>query len=249
MPSFGTLDTKARLAGTPLVTRPATEPWTLPGATVLQLMYEIDEPAMLASLPPALHPTIPPTLHLVFLRAPETSVGPFTLALLRIGCRASAFQRAFVTRAYCDSEPAALELRERWGFDARPAHVRLTRRHDRVTGEVELDGRPILSCDLIDPIAIGADDVRYVDHLNLARLSRAGAAVPRLLQVDPGWAIKTADRGEPRVVAFDADAWSAPGVRPAYPVSASVVLADVTLPKLRFAIDPEKPAHLGSEAI
>jgi hypothetical protein len=249
MPHFGTLDVKSRLDGTPLVTRPAAEPWALPRVSVLQLMYEIDENAMLSSLPPALHPTIPPTLHYVFLRAPESSVGPFTLALVRIGCRASAFQRGFVTRAHCDSEAAVRELRERFGFDAWPAHVRLVRRHDRVVGEVELSGRPILACELVDPIAIGAGDIRYVDNLNLARLSRGGAPVARLLQVDPAWAIETADRGRPHLIAFDADAWAAPGVRPNYPVSASVVTAQVAFPKLRFAIDPEKPAYQGTEAV
>jgi hypothetical protein len=249
MPQFGSLDVKARLQGTPLVTRPATEPWAVPGVSVLNLIHEIDDGAMLSSLPPALHPTIPPTLHYVFVRAAESSVGPFTLALVRIGCRASAFQRGFVTRAFCESEAATRELRERWGFDVRPAQVRLLRRHDRVTGEVELDGRRILACELIDPIAIGADDVRYIDALNLARLARGGSELPRLLQVDPAWTIKTVDRGQPHVIAFDADACGAPGVRPNYPVSASIATADVTFPKLRFAIDPEKPAHLGSEAL
>jgi hypothetical protein len=249
MPLFGSLDVKSRLAGTPLVTRPATETWALSGVSVLNLILEMDEGAMLSALPPALHPTIPPTLHYVFLRAPESSVGPFTLALTRIGCRASAFQRGFVTRAYCDSEAATRELRERWGFDVRPAGVRLTRRHDRVTGDVEQGGRSILACELIDPIAIGADDVRYIDSLNLARLPRAGAELPRLLQVDPAWTIKTVDRGHPHVITFDPDAWSAPGVRPNYPISASIATTDVVFPKLRFAIDPDKAAYLGSEAV
>jgi hypothetical protein len=249
MPLYGTLDVKSRLDGTPLVTRPATEPWAVPGVSVLNLIFEMDEGAMLSALPPALHPTIPPTLHFVFVRAPESSVGPFTLALVRIGCRASAFQRGFVTRAYCESEAATRELRERYAFDVRPARVHLTRRHDRVVGEVDLDGRAILACELIDPIAIGADDVRYIDSLNLARVPRGGAPVPRLLQVDPAWTIKTVDRGRPHAIAFDPDAWSAPGVRPNYPVSASIATADVVFPKLRFAIDPDKPAHLGSEAL
>ncbi len=249
MPLFGTLDVKSRLEGTPLVTRPATEPWPLPGTLVLNLIHEMDEGAMLSALPPALHPTIPPTLHYIFVRAPESSVGPFTLALVRIGCRASAFQRGFVTRAYCDSEAATRELRERFGFDAWTTPVRLTRRHDRVTGEVEQGGKTILACELVDPIAIGPDDVRYVDSLNLARLARGGVELPRLLQVDPAWMIKTVDRGQPHVIHFDPDAWRAPGVRPNYPVSASIATTDVTFPKLRFAIDPDKAAYLGTEAV
>lgn len=249
MPLLGTLDVKARRAEAPLVTRLASEPWTLPRASILHLLFEIDDATMLELLPPALHPTIPPTVQLVVMQAPESSAGPFTLALCRVGCRASAFQRGFVTRAYCDSEAAIQELRERYGFDVRRASVRLARYHDRVIGQVEHGGRSILDCELVDPIAIGTGDVRYVDNLTLARLSRGGAEVVRLLQIDPVHEIRTADRGKPALRSFDADAWGAPGLRTNYAVSGSIVVADVTLPKLRFAIDPEKPAYLGTEQL
>ncbi len=249
MPLVGTLDVKARLDETPLVTRLASEPWTLPRVSILHLLFEIDDATMLELIPPALHPTIPPTVQLVVMQAPESSVGAFALALCRVGCRASAFQRAFVTRAYCDSEAATAELRERYGFDARRGSVRLARYHDRVIGQVELAGRSILDCELVDPIAIGTGDVRYVDNLNLARLRRGGAELPRLLQVDPVHEIRTADRGSAALRTLDADAWGAHGLRTNYPVSGSIVVADITFPKLRFAIDPEKPAYLGTEQL
>lgn len=249
MPLVGTLDVKARLAEAPLVTRVASEPWALPSASILHLLFEIDDASMLELIPPALHPTIPPTVQLVLMRAPESSVGAFTLALCRVGCRASAFQRAFVTRAYCDSDAATAELRERYGFDARTGSVRLARYHDRVIGQVEARGRTILDCELVDPIAIGAGDVRYVDNLNLARIARGGVEIPRLLQVDPAHEIRTADRGTPSLRAFDADAWGAPGLRVNYAVSGSIAVADVTFPRLRFAIDPQKPAYLGTEQL
>ena len=37
-----------------------TDAWQLPGAEILQLVYEIDGPAGEQSIPPALHPSIPP---------------------------------------------------------------------------------------------------------------------------------------------------------------------------------------------
>ncbi len=249
MPLFGSLDIKKRIEGAPLLDDLSTGPWELPGAQTLQLLFEIDDEPMLELLPPALHPTLPPTAWFLVIHAPESDAGPFTLAQVRIGCRASAFQRGFVMRAYCDSESAIAVLRERWGFDAHPADVRLTRRHDRVIGEVALEGETVLACELIDPLPIGMTDVRYVDGLNLARVQRDVEPQPRLVQVDPAYEIQSADRGEPHLLAFDAAAWRAEGLRPNHPISASFTVADVTLPRLRFLIDPTKPAYAGTERL
>jgi len=249
MPLFGTLDVKSRLADAPLLERLDTEPWELPGAEVLHLLYEIDDAAMQTLLPPALHPTIPPTCHLVVTRVPESPAGPFVLAQTRVGCRAGAFQRGLVTRAFCDSPRAASELRHRFGFDVRPARVRLTPRYDRVEAEVALDGRRVLACELVDPLAIGQEDVRYVDVLNLARVVREGEERARLVQVDAVYAIHRADRGRPMLHAFEADAWRAEGLIPRWAVSGSFSRADLTLPRLRFLVDPLRPAFQATERV
>ncbi len=249
MPLFGTLDVKPRLVEAPLLERLESEPWELPGAEVLHLLHEIDDGAMLPLLPPALHPTIPPTCHVVVTHAPESPAGPFVLAQVRVGCRAGAFQRGLVTRAFCDSERAASELRRRFGFDAVRASVRLLSRYDRVEAEVTLAGRRILGCGLVDPLAIGADDVRYVDALNLARVVRDGEERARLVQLDAVYRISRADRGRPVIEALDAAAWRADGLVPRWAVSGSFCRADLTLPRPRYLVDPLRPALQGTERV
>ena len=249
MPLFGTLDVKPLLADAPLLERLDTEPWTLPGAEVLHVLHEIDAAAMQTLLPPALHPTIPPTSHLVVTRVPESPVGPFVLAQARVGCRAGAFQRGLVTRAFCDSPRAASELRQRFGFDVRPARVRLSSHYDRVEAEVALDGRRILGCGLVDPLAIGQGDVRYVDVLNLARVVRDGEERARLVQLDAVYSVLRADRGRPVLQAFDAAAWRADGLLPRWAVSGSFCRVDLTLPRPRYLVDPLRPAFQATERI
>lgn len=249
MPLFGTLDVKARGAAAPRLAALASGEWSLPDAEVLQLLFETDDAGNLALLPPALHPTIPPTCHLVVTRAPESPVGAFVLAQLRVGCRAGAFQRGFVTRAFCDSALAASALREGFGFDCRPADVRLVRRHDEVSARVAESGRTILACSLADPIAIGPDDVRYVDTLNLAWVPRDGELALRLVQLDARQTIHTADRGRPCIDRFEAEAWAAPGLVPDYGVSASFCTADLVFPRVRFLVEPEKPAFQGTHRV
>lgn len=245
MPLFGALDVKAVLETAPEVRDLGTEPWTLPGAEVLHLLFELGDEGNLELIPPALHPTIPPTCSLLAVRAPESPAGPFLLVQLRVGCRASAFQRAYVVRSFCDAPGAAEELRARWGFEASASDARFERRHDRL----QLSVPGILEASLVDPIPIGVGDVRYVDSLNPARVLRDGAWTGRLIQIDPSYEIRAADRGEPELAAFDAAACGAPGLAPVYPVSGSYVLADVTLPALRFLIDPTQPAYQGTERV
>lgn len=249
MPLFGTLDVKGRGADAPRALALATADWSLPGAEVLQLLYEIEDEGHLALLPPALHPTIPPTCHMVVIRAPESPAGPFLLAQVRVGCRAGVFQRGLVMRAFCDSKGAATALRDAFGLDARPAEIRLLRRHDEVAARVVEGGRTILACSLADPIAIGPDDVRYVDALNLCWVPRGGDSVLRLVQVDARQTVRTADRGRPAIAAFDAAAWAAPGLVPDYGVSATFCTADLVLPRVRFLVDPEKAALRGTEKV
>ncbi len=115
MPLVGTLDVSAVGAEAPLVEDLGTEPWRVEGANVLQVLFEIDDAAMTSLLPPALHPTIPPTMFINAARMPD-EVGPFTLAEVRIGCRAATRPRGFLARAYCDNEAAVERLRNGWGY-------------------------------------------------------------------------------------------------------------------------------------
>lgn len=226
-----------------------TAPLELKGVEVLQVMVEIDDAAMLTLLPPALGPTIPPTATFVVWRCPESPAGPFTLAQVRVGCRAGVRPRGLLLASYCDVEPAAALLRARWGFNCRPGLVRLRRFYDRIVGSVVVADRTIVHISLVDPQVISGADVQYTANMNPALVRLDGAPVARLVQVDPDYTFHRAERGRPAVDAFEAEAWAATGLRPVYPVSASCVVADITLPRIRYICDPGVPALEGTTRV
>ncbi len=209
-------------------------------AQILQVMFELEQGGMTNLLPPALHPTIPPTLVVTVMRAPESPVGPFTLAEAKVGCRSGARPRALSVQAYCDNRAACDALASRWGYPVAPAAVTLKRRYDRCFASVELDGQVVLDAHLVDPEAISGADIQYLAVLNTARVERDGGVVPRLVQVDPEYRFHSADRGRPELKAFVGEAFGLPGAEPYWPVSASWAVADVSMPELRYLVDPAK---------
>ena len=110
MPIFGTLDIGPILEGAPRMSGLDGDPWEIKGVDILQLTFEIDDGNMTELLPQALHPTIPPIAIFSVARYPESPVGPFHLAQIRIGCRAGVRPRGYLLMAYSDSEEAATVL-------------------------------------------------------------------------------------------------------------------------------------------
>ena len=92
---------------------------------------------------------------------------------------------------------------------------------------------------LVDPQPITGADVQDMATLALARVARDGEET-LLLQVDPDFTFDRAQRGRPRITAFDADAWGLPGASAAHPISASLTTVDLTLPRLRYLVHPDK---------
>lgn len=216
----------------------------LPGAEVLQALYEMRVGGHDAMLPPGLHPTNPPTLWIVAWSCPQSRVGPFRAVQVRVGCRSGPRTRGFVVGTAVDGPPAARDaLAEGWGFRCLPASVALARRYDVVRLEVADGDRVVLALEGADPDPLGAQDLEYTASLNLAHTGRG----VRLVQVEPRYSVGRAERLVPRLGAFDAGWWGEPLVRPAFPVVASVAVADVTLPPLRFVCRPDVPAHEGTE--
>ncbi len=249
MPLAGTRDIAELVAESASMPDVKTEPWTLKDVSILQVMYEIRQGAMLSLLPSSLGPTIPPTLVFTVIAAHESEIGPFTVAEVRVGCRAGARPRSFLARAYTDSPAAAEALATRWGYPIGLADVRLRPGYDRVRLEVKLDGKPILEAAMLNPEAISGSDVQWLPNVHLARIQRDGVEIARIIQVDPDFIYHKADRGKPELTSFDADAWRLAGAEPWWPVSASHVKADMTLPRIRFVLDPSKPAVAGVERV
>ena len=65
----------------------ATQACALPGAQVLQLMFETAVSGRQTSLPAGLHPTNPPSMVVQAWHCPESPWGEFSLAMARVQCR------------------------------------------------------------------------------------------------------------------------------------------------------------------
>jgi Acetoacetate decarboxylase (ADC) len=245
MPAFGSRTGESMLEGAPNVANLDTEPWEMTDVQILNLLFEVNEDSSEALLPKALHPTIPPIVYFSLHKFADSPVGPFSLAQARVGCRAGVRPRGFLTKSYTDSPEAAEALAARWGFTCKVADVALHRYHDRVSMIVTDGGRTILDAGLITPEPISGSDVQYVANMQLANF----AGTPTLLQVDPEFTFKKAERGRPNVSTFDAAAWDAPGLRVTWPVSASFAVADTGFPAIRYVVNPDVPALASSRKV
>ncbi|HEY3066449.1 MAG TPA: acetoacetate decarboxylase family protein [Methylomirabilota bacterium] len=244
MPLFGALELGEVAARLPVVPDLDTEAWTLPQAEILQLAWEVNDDTQVL-LPKAMHPAIPPYATLLVTRYPDTPVGAFALAQLRLMGRAGAHPRGYVLGAVASTEAAASALRERWGFPVQGGEVTLRRYHDRIVARVTLGGEAVLDAALLNPEPISGADVQYIHTVTLA--STEGR--PQLIQVDPHYTIHKAERGRPRLERLAASRWNAGGLGVTTPIAATITTCDTDLPRIRFVMDPEIPVVRGTRRI
>jgi len=248
MPLFGALDIGAIAEHLPVLPSLDADAWHLPKAETLQLLVEVPR-KIDGLLPKAMHPSVPSYVVLAVTHYPESPVGEFSMAVLRLGSRAGAHPRGFLLGAYASTPEAVTALRQGWGFPARHGRVSLIRRHDRINGIVTVEGRTILDCALLDPEAISGGDVQYISWVTLARAPLEGREQPLLIQVDPHYTFHKAERGRAEVRTFEAAAWNAAGVQLVYPVLATCCTIDTDLPRIRFVMDTELPVYKGTRRI
>lgn len=249
MPINGNADPSRLTQYAPNMASLDTGALTLPDVKVLQVIYEIDDSAMADLIPPALHPTIPPTMHVIGMRAEAGPLGAFTLAMVRVGCRAAVRPRGLPTRVVCTDGEAAHALRERWGYPVTVGEPVLRERYDRQSIEVNDGNVTVLAAQLVDPFPIGNGDLLYTAGMHVAHVEREDETKPWLVQVDPEFEVSRADRGQAQIDAFDSGFWDAPLMRPVYPIVASYTTANVTLPEIRYICDPMQPAISGTVAL
>lgn len=250
MPVFGKQDVQAAIERAPLMSGLDTDPWELKGAEILQLSFEVVEDPAEWLVAPALHPSIPPYITLSVARFPDSPVGAFGLAQVRLVVRAGIRPRAYLLGAYTDSEKAASELRARWGFTIEQGTLTLQARHDRVIGQVAKDGQLILDMEAENPEYISGSDVTYIDSLHLVRVNEGGEEKPLIVQVDPEYVFHSAQRGMPHLKALNSAAWGAENrLQCTNPMTATYTRCDTDLPRLRFALDPSVPAMQGSRKL
>ena len=247
MPRFGTMELKQW--GVPAeIHGYGTEPWILKNAQVLNVAFEIDDLKAGALLPPALVPTIPAYATFNVAAFSESPVGGFSIAEVRVVGRAGFRPRAFVLKSIVDNDAARRELAQRWGYPVAAGEVSLQFRYERIGARVRVGGSTVLECELIDRDMISGSDIQWVASVHLARNKDDGKLV--LVQVDPEYVFASAERGRPRVVVLDKRAWNcADYLELTNPISASFAKCDVTLPKIRYVVDPERPALQGTTKV
>jgi hypothetical protein len=223
-----------------------TEPWQLKGAQILNLHYEIDNDTIDDLLPVTMRPSIPAWAVFHVSRYPDSPVGPFTIAEVRIGCRAGVRPRGFVLRSYVDNDAAARELAQRWGYPTVTGQVYFRVFHDRVVARVTTAaGKSALDMEMIDREPISGTDIQYNSSMHLARNKEDGKVV--IVQVDPEWVFHKAERGRPHIISVDSQSLAAGDLlRADYPISATSTNCDVTLSKIRYICDPAKDAFQGT---
>ena len=249
MPLAGTLDVSPLLSAAPEMPDLKTEPMEIKGAVVMQVMAEIDSTNMWRCCRWLSNPTIPPTVTFLFFNCQGSPIGSFQMAQVRIGSRAGVRPRGYLTRAFIDNMEAGKALGERWGFNCQQADVQLQRSYDRAIGLVQVEGKTLLETALMDPEAISGSDVQYVASMHLARVPMGDEKKSRLIQIDPEFTFHKAERGRAVVTTFDAEACGEERARPVYPVSASLAICDIVMPRIRYICDPFVPTLQGTEKV
>jgi hypothetical protein len=249
MPLLGTRDMTPLRAAVPLVTDLHGEPLVVPSADVLIATFEIDDARLLDLLPKAVHPTIPPMATFVVWQCHDGPFGPFSLAQVRVSCRAGFRSRGYLLGCFCDSEKASAALAAQWGFNAQPGSITLDRYFDAAIATVDAGGEQVLRVSLVDPVILSSAELEISANFNLARVKGAEGENLRLVQVEPEYGIERPDRGKPRLDTFVASAWSAEGLEPNFPVSSVFFRGEVRLPRVRYLIDPDVPLQEGTETV
>jgi Acetoacetate decarboxylase (ADC) len=242
---IGSANVEQLAARAPVMERLDGEPVTCERADVLQVTYEIASPCREVMLPAGLHPTDPPIVTWLVYRCPASPWGSFAMAQTRIECRSGLRLRAFLVSAVVDNVAAAQSFASRWGFTTQHGRIEVHRYYDSVRAVVTASGRLLLDVVVSDPDPLSPDDVQYIANMNLAHTPRG----PRLVQVEPRYHIHRVERGRPRVRAFDGAAWGDSRIQPVYPVSASLAVADLSIPRIRFVCRPDVLAFEGTEAV
>lgn len=208
-------------------------------AEVLQAAFEMPYAARTPNLPAGLHPTTPPLLVVLAWKVDDGPWGPFAMVQVRVSCRSGVRPRGFVAGCRASTPEAADALRSQWGIPAQVGDVALERFYDSVA----LDAGPTINLTGLDPDPLDPGDVQYTVTTTLARTPRG----PRLVQVEPEYELRRVERLRPRLDGFDPAAWGRPHLEPKYPVSATIGVGALSLPRLRFVSRPDVVAFEGTE--
>ncbi|HEV2169716.1 MAG TPA: hypothetical protein VGR40_02150, partial [Candidatus Binatus sp.] len=97
-PRYGKLNLAEWGKSVPTINGFKTEPWALKGAKILSINIEVDDDPADNLLPATMHPSIPEYAIFNVTSYPDTPVGPFSIAEVRLSGRTGVRPRGFVLR-------------------------------------------------------------------------------------------------------------------------------------------------------
>lgn len=239
MHRYGTGDIKGWLATAPAIATLQPEAWTLKGVQTMEARCEIDDVPADALVPPSLRPAIPAYCSVVVSRIPDSPVGPFGLAEVRVAARVGPRPTYFLLNSYCDNEAARKELASRWGYRVAAGEVKLVSEHYRAVGTVTAGGKTVLEFLLSHREPLPGTRFNQLPTINLCTLD--GKPILAGLSIESNFA--TNDKGQQHIT-LDAEAWrGGRSLRLLNPTAATVGIADWTLGAIEFTVDPAKAAE------
>jgi hypothetical protein len=208
--------------------------------------FEVLSQAAIAALPAALHPPFPTYCSMVVRRHDDSPFGAFTTAELRLHARATNHYVGYSLGGFTDNEEACVWLRDVYGAPIAVAQtVSLIRRHYGIEARVAEGGRALLEAVIETPGYISGADVLYVQNSNLASLDGG----PALIAEEFEYAIKEARRGTAKFAALDLAAFGAPTLTQSNLLPATWTAGTWTYMPVRFTIDPNRPAGVGTRKV
>lgn len=245
MPIFGTLAPEARAGSAPVTGVLADEEWESETAAALTVNYEVDDTERLELLPPALHPSIPLYAQVMVRSVGSSPVGAFNLAEVRLMSRAGSHYGGYTIGAVVDTSEAVEFLRERYGWGARLGEVALNQRHHGAHASAHVEGRCVLDMSITNPQPITPGDLLVTAGFHLARVGDE----MRLIQSEPSYSINVIQRGRPQVTSIDTEAFGDARVKLVTPIVATYLEGGFKLGRVRYLIDPARPATEGTQQI
>jgi acetoacetate decarboxylase len=171
-------------------------PWSMPGARIVKLAYEVGTDFIRHTLPAGLARSTPPYGTLLVYDVPESPFGPFRMAAQTLACRYRNFARVYVLQAVVDNPVAMAALREVWSYPAAPGTIELTdaEADGEVHGLVAAPGGGALARFTLSGME-GAEAERVVIDGELTarvppRFSTAAEEPVRLVQVNRAFALR-----------------------------------------------------------
>jgi hypothetical protein len=239
MHRYGTGDIRAWLVTAPTLATLKPDPWTLKGVHTLEARSEIDDTPADVLVPPSLRPAMPAYCSIVVSRIPESPVGPFGLAEVRVAARVGPRPTFFLLESFCDNEAARKELAARWGYRVTAGEIALKEEHYRAIGTVTVGGKTVLELLLTHREPLPGTRFNQLPTVNLVKFD--GKAMLAGLSIESNFS--TNDKGRQHITLDDEACNTGGALRPLNPMAATIGVTDWTMGAIEFTVDPSQAAE------